>query len=560
MVKLARTIGGAGTGKTSELLSIVEKIIERVKDPTRIGFVSFTRAARKEAMERAAVKFGWDLDALESEGWFRTLHSVCYRCLGVKEELITDTVKSRRWLAEQLGEDAGSLSPSLSEDGGATVAESKTDAAKALRIWELARNRLETLEAAWNRARQSRDVPPPLRDCAAVINRYETAKRVSNRLDFTDLLSQFAGIRFTTEGPNDTEPCGETPPLDAWILDEAQDTSALSGKVFERLVHNGVTRWAYCSGDPFQAVFRFAGADHRIFMGWQADKERIAPKSYRCPAPVLELGERILRRCSDYFDRKIQPADHPGEVVRGTILQRIAAEAKPDESWLFLVRAKYQVAQVGRLLDEHAIPWHGTKGGGWLAPKRNQATLCLLAMEQGQPARPTDWAAVLDWIKLDAKREGVPLLTRGVKAVWNRFKPLELAEMPDVPQEHWEKTLGCTPALIERIRSGRWRKHGDCLVPYADRYYHAFHRFGPDAADTTKVRVGTIHSSKGSQADNVVVLTTTTERCHRETETPGPEQDAEHRVWYVAATRAIKRLFVCREDATERGRKPEYLL
>ena len=53
-VVIARLIGGAGTGKTTELLSVMDGALERLGgDPLRLGFASMTRAAREEATHHA---------------------------------------------------------------------------------------------------------------------------------------------------------------------------------------------------------------------------------------------------------------------------------------------------------------------------------------------------------------------------------------------------------------------------------------------------------------------------------------------------------------------------
>src|SRR5690606_3805983 len=91
--------------------------------------------------------------------------------------------------------------------------------------------------------------------------------------------------------------------------DEHQDVSRLLHSVALRLIEQPSCRWAYFAGDPFQALYGFSGADHHCFLeSIEADKVRTMERSYRCPAGVLDLGEHILRRCSDYFDRGIKPA------------------------------------------------------------------------------------------------------------------------------------------------------------------------------------------------------------------------------------------------------------
>jgi len=47
-----------------------------------IGYFSFTRKAASEAKERAVAKFP-DLNSEVDFPWYRTLHSLSYRCLGI---------------------------------------------------------------------------------------------------------------------------------------------------------------------------------------------------------------------------------------------------------------------------------------------------------------------------------------------------------------------------------------------------------------------------------------------------------------------------------------------
>jgi len=563
----ARTIGGAGTGKTRELIGIVEKLLANGADPYRVGFVSLTRAARREAAERAASKFGLSVDDLtRGDGWFRTLHAVCYRQLGVGKELLTDdSAESRRWIEEAMGERArigtAAVDPDEADEGA--DGERQTDSEAALRIWSHARNTLSAVAPVWQRERDTDRCgtfarrTPDLARVESAIERYEEAKRLDNRCDFADLLARFAGWRLSVDGPERTTPLGDVPGLTAWILDEAQDVSALSGAVFRRLIDTESCRYVYLSGDPYQAVFRFCGADHRVFRSWPVAKERIAPKSWRCPAPILELGEQILRQCSDYFDRKIAPADHKG-VIQKTSLDAALSMVRPDQEWMILTRAGYQHRQIARMLNDAAVPFLNTHGGGeWHAPKRTAAITCLLSMERGSPVGADELKVVIDLIKVGRKSD---LLERGTKTRWEAMKKKDLAAVGHeglVAPEHWE-SLGITAKLGAMIRSGAWRDPQAPLIDKAPLFKRAVDRWGYGPVLDPKVQLGTIHSAKGREADNVLLLTTTTERCVASAKASVEDRDAEHRVWYVGATRARRRLVLARERNAMSGARPEY--
>lgn len=246
MPQIAQLIGGAGTGKTTELLRLMASVIERGVDPFAIGFVSFTRAARSEAATRAAQQFGVPVDKLEQEGWFRTLHSICYKCLGVGKELLTDTRESRQWI-EQATQAEVTGAREQQPDG---AFESGTQADRALQIWDCARARLTPFRDAWELNSLCDDNCPPLSFCEALIDRYEQSKRLDGRVDFTDILGRYAGVKFYFDGPRDTKPDGWLPEVPVWFFDEQQDASALLDKVCHRLITPA--EWVYVVGDPFQ--------------------------------------------------------------------------------------------------------------------------------------------------------------------------------------------------------------------------------------------------------------------------------------------------------------------
>ena len=75
-------LGPPGTGKTETLLGKVEDHLKET-DPNKIGFFAFTQKAAYEARDRAMKKFDYTEDDLP---YFRTLHSLAFRRLGIKKE------------------------------------------------------------------------------------------------------------------------------------------------------------------------------------------------------------------------------------------------------------------------------------------------------------------------------------------------------------------------------------------------------------------------------------------------------------------------------------------
>ena len=76
--------GPPGTGKTTHLLRIVEKELKENKvAPNKIGYFAFTKKAATEALSRAIENFNYNTKDFV---YFRTLHSLAYRELQLKEE------------------------------------------------------------------------------------------------------------------------------------------------------------------------------------------------------------------------------------------------------------------------------------------------------------------------------------------------------------------------------------------------------------------------------------------------------------------------------------------
>jgi len=539
-MQIAQLIGGAGTGKTRELIACMDRAVERLHDPHLVGFVSFTRAACDEAADRAADRFNMRRAELRERGWFKTIHGVAYRCLGVGAELLTDDREAdRQWTREALGE-----ADEKGREDAETLdcfAQTRTPGEKALRLWDAARSRLEGLERLWALADQCDDRTPSYADCAALVERYEQAKRLDGRLDFTDMLGRFAGYRFTIDGPYQVTPDGEPPELSCWIHDEMQDSSRLLDACFRRLIGVDTVQWVYISGDPYQSIFGWSGADHRCFLDYPTAKRRIMPKSWRCPATILALGEKQLHVCSDYWDRGIEPNGPGGDVEEATLHNGWAEAITPEASWLVLARTNFLCVRLAKKFDDMGIPYIPTKkesGSRWKAPRRNLAIKGFMALEAGAGIDGREWQAMLGYVPAQ------PYTIRGTKSLWAQLTDDQALARGG---SHWLTLadltgLGATDILVEAVRSRTWRE----VVEGAADYTRAVEQWGQDAVDNPLIRLGTIHSAKGLEADNVAILTSSSLPCIRQTDTQ-EGADEEARLRYVAVTRARKRLVLVRD-------------
>ena len=534
---VARLSGGAGTGKTTELLRIMDRVLPEIgNNPLRLGFASFTRAARGEAVSRAATAWGVDESLLAREGWFRTIHSICYRLVGVQAgQMVTDSDADMEWISNAIGV---KVQATYDDDTGTVRYSGDGDAAAALNCWSLARVTLRPLEEVVRRLSRCDSYLPAYGSVLSIAKRYEIAKRIDDRLDFTDLLYRPISIGHDPEnGPYNIGDLLPPPDVAVWLFDEQQDASPLLDLVCKWLVSAPSVRWGYIVGDPFQSIYGFAGSSSESFLGWPASKERVMPKSYRCAKPILDLGEQCLRRMSSgYFDRGIAPADHDGRVSRLSGLDAAVADVNPEDDWLLIARTNFQANRIAAAMHSANKPVRRTTSDDTPTIKV-QGLAALYRLEHGEAVTGSEWRRAVALLPtVDKARE--KMLVRGAKTRWENAEEAKAVDAI-YPSEDSLVAVGATPRLFEAIRSGDWA----ALVDDGRRWRESAQRHGIALASVPRCRVGTIHSVKGAEADNVLLLTTTSNRVANGAESE-MQADEECRIAYVAVTRARRNLCI----------------
>jgi hypothetical protein len=89
----------------------------------------------------------------------------------------------------------------------------------------------------------------------------------------------------------------------------------------------------------------------------------------------------------------------------------------------------------------------------------------------------------------------------------------------------------------------------DALDKMSEEYvefFRAARKRGETLTGTPRIRISTIHTAKGLEADHVLLLTDMSQRTYQEMER---KPDSEHRVWYVAVTRARQGLHLIQSRA-----------
>lgn len=540
-------VGSAGSGKTTRLMSIVKQIIKDGVDITDIGYASFTKTAVKVASERAAEAAGVEPEQLTRGGWFKTIHAIGFnairqeRKLNVVGDPTEDNDKAAKWFSEHMRD----------WDGRPGV--------WAMTTWSRARNRLISLDEALcdmqADAARIMDFRHKLPDDSYVyewVNHYEQVKRLSNFVDFDDLCLEFVGGQYD-EGKLILG--GRMPPapnVRFWFIDEAQDCSPLLHAVCDRL--RETSQHIYYAGDPWQSIYSFMGAKPELFLGLAKDasKHENMPQSWRCPRSIHALGEEILRSSPTYYDRGCKPMDEMGSIRVVQENQQATDHVNPGESWLVLAATEALAESLGVELNERKVPWVWISGKAskWAAHKRLQAARAFYELENGSPIFMDDLACIISYIPAKGNLE-TGLKTGTFGKLDERF-PLGtyfMAEDPgDIPGCAWIGHAGLLQPAVDAIVSGAWREWNYPVAEMADAYVAcgAIQKNGQYEL-ANAARVGTIHSAKGDEADNVLLLNSMSYPARRqiaEGRFAQEQLEEQRRLWYVGVTRAKETLTV----------------
>jgi DNA helicase-2/ATP-dependent DNA helicase PcrA len=496
-MNITKVFGPPGSGKTTYLLGIVEAELASDVHPAKIGYFAFTKKAANEAKERAIQKFPHlnpDLDF----PWFRTLHSLAYRCLGIGTKDMM-TPENYREFAKEAGIE-------LSVEGGEEDFMVKADN-PILNEINIARIKGLDLKAHYNQSRMEIE----WFHFEYVERAYRHYKQSRGLMDFTDLLE------CVLHEPE------RLPTLDALIIDEAQDLSLLQWRLVEQLALR--SQRTFLAGDDDQAVYTWAGADVDSFLNFQGEI-KVLDQSYRVPAKIHALANAVVRRI-----RKRQPKVWKAREEVGTVnyYNDYHHVDITHGEWLVLASTNYM------LTDMH--DW--LKSQGLLFERHGQRSVSENTL-----------MAVLGWEKL---RKGGTIPYHVLKHV---YKYLDGSAI-----KHGHKQLKGADTTLEYSLAMLQEHHGlltdapwhEALSKISEErrdYMRSLLRRGVKLTGKVPIKLSTIHGAKGGEADNVLLLSDLSTRFAKDYE---QNADDINRLFYVGITRAKQTLHIVLPKNEQKG-------
>lgn len=475
--KVEIILGPPGTGKTTKLLSMLGEYLNDGGSPDRVAYVSFSRRAIKEV----AHKLGKDLDEFP---YFRTIHSLAYSFLNLDRD---DVFQFKHW-----GQFSELVGLPFSSAGYEEPMWDGTLGDKAIILHQLSRSRETDLEHEW---RQAMLPNLTLKALHYVVREYERFKKINALWDFHDMIQKAEGDL----------------PVDLLFVDEAQDTSRASWQFLRRSAVN-VPR-VVLAGDDDQAVYQWSGADANA-LGRFLGERTVLPQSYRLPRKIKDIADHVISRAKSRVKKEFAARVDPesGNEVEGEVTYRNEINSinlRDHETWLLLARSNYQLDAYRELA-------------------RSQGVVYTLPDGEWSHSLPAVRAAVT----YERLRKGEEVPRSEVRQML-QYAATQPKKMPPIVK--WEDIFS------ESAMEVPWMQGLPQISPSDREYIRALRQGGESLSKKGRVRIGTVHSVKGAEADNVVLMSDISERV---TYGARIDPDSEHRVQYVGVTRAFNALHV----------------
>lgn len=460
--------------------------------PQRIIYTTYTKAGAQEAIDRAVKQFKLDSNSFPH---FRTLHSLCYRNMRKAHMMKAPDYRD-------FGKQTGfNISPTIgvtNADGTPFSGFSRGDQLIALN--NLQRQRMCDYEEACDyNAGSSTESPATLKYFSETLTEY---KKAMGKIDFTDMLE-----RFLEEGQ----------PIDVDYVfgDEAQDFTNLQWKIMDLL--SIPAKKLFYAGDDKQSIYEFAGGCPQTLIGRQGNRI-VLDKCYRLPSTILDFAERVADRITEKTPYEIEPIREGGTISEIRSLEGLPLR---EGTWLLLARNRVFLEPLEKELVSMGILFKSSGNNTFPVTMLPAIRTWDRLMEGGHALASEVKVLYKDYLPAGTR------IARGFKKVMKDMDNDELLDYEALKDCYgllcclpWDLALDLPPNAAAYIKKAR-----------------ALDSF--NLADN--IEVTTIHSTKGREADNVVVVPDMTGSTWRSFER---RPDSEHRTFYVAATRARENLYL----------------
>ena len=485
-------LAGAGSGKTHTLLARISKLVEDGVDPESILALTFTNAAAFEMQERyQSTHSGQKLPE------FRTFHSFCYHLIAVDAKVL-----------KAIGY---ATLPDISDDATEKRITNEAMLQTGLHLSDkkVYGNSVLTAEEA--------------RDLLIIRKAASRLMKQRNLITF-NLLSKYVCDLFI----NDDPVVASYKQKYKYIhVDEYQDSDRLQ----DSFVKSFTDSYLFVVGDALQNLYSFRGTSSMMIKQLSKDDTwttLLLKDSFRSTKQICKYANKFGRSYADPYYHvllestkdgpDVRTASYEASLCQGQLPQPVMKEIVDDAKQLpgtsaILARSNAEVKHIRHLLDEMHIAYDSSQ----VSTFSPNILKCVL-----------DDEFAVSWLSSLLPSESYPIYVR--KSVLNsgydlhkfvqdfgRNKDInknimQLYKLRQICNEkqiitHLSaeilKVIGCKNIKINDCDIAKVAKNGNKLSDLLEVIYETVSTYRASASD---LYVGTVHSVKGLEFDNVYVV------------------------------------------------------
>ena len=534
-------LAGPGTGKTTALVARLRHLIANGVSPSEILCVTFNKKAADEIADRVKRATGLRSQDLQ----IGTFHALANRI--IRKDLKDDTpidggyvIWSQEW--ERLVKVKELIKIALKQGYyGAKIKESHIEASEVLRFIDDARETLTDPENAMIVAEESGN--PFAEGHAWVYEQFESLLKTENKVDFPRMVQLAVAALETQSAAVEKFSHG----FRHILIDEYQDINLSQKVMIDFLIHEGSNLWVV--GDDDQAIYGWRGSDAAFLLDFEknySDTKRVLLSvNFRSTDIIIRSSSRLAAHLNQRFPKKFTGS----RKIQGSVKFKYSEDETVENN--FLLRTVLKLLKEGNKFGDIAVLARTNDLPRFLADK-------LVSM-------------------------GIPVILKGGVTVFSNYhvrlmlsslaisdqikqeKPWNLKVNPDlygfsrrIEKDGWEKKVKSIATFILNRLHKNMSDEELLLIneevdeakeillkaPDGETFFKTLKDTLREPKDGNGVFLGTIHSAKGLEWKNVILMGLEEQLLpHFRSFTP-KQIEEERRLTYVAITRAKDELIL----------------
>lgn len=580
-------LAGAGTGKTTTIVSRAAWLINKGSNPERIKIISFTKKSANEI----ALRTKKALDELNIQKSIQgaTFHGWCLEIIRSNPSFFN----MNKWTIIDVDDQEVIMKHIIAKYPVHISYGIKASDILSIRSYQLNTERTteEAIQSTLHNQQQKVEfLTDNIKNTRSIIEEYEEYKKAHLYLDYDDIL---------TEAVSTLTQCAElrlkvTSMYDHILVDEMQDTNPLQWKLLEVFMPSC---HLFCVGDDAQSIYGFRGADFNSIHSFsQRVSDSVVMKltqNYRSSQAMLNLSNQLLELSPLKYNKKLIAKQKRGEkpslvftnnkkeeasFIKQEIQKHMKEQAKYADH-MILVRNAYQAKQVEAAFLANQIPYV-LYGGISLMKSAHIRDIMSALRIIANPEDELAWMRFLClWpgigkVKVRKIMEEIIPGKNALEKAEIMMKAEALALPSKIISEAFVQTADPAMCITNVIRTmsdtlkekyandwERRKKDFATLIEIASSSnsiagfisaYLLDSNIDNNPSSDDAVIISTIHSAKGLEADFCYILDMNigNHPCEIAIKAGADAIEEERRCLYVALTRAIKQLTIMTEFST----------